>query len=151
MGRKKKTVVPIKENVVAVQETSADVEFAAPSAIPLNEPIVKEQKVEKKVDELKLYKTIKKDVATKFILEGCNIAHISGCGTNNSPKIWFIESYLKTVNKMEKDELCHLEDASYDEIDTLIGKSIDRSNLEMEMMGLRKPNISRKPMPSRTF
>lgn len=98
-----------------------------------------------------LYKTTSKTVATKLILENADVKHISGCGTRNDPKIWFILAFEKDISKLDAEDRLYLSEASYAEIEQCIGKSIDRANEEQIVMGVRKTQVGRRAVPYRTM
>jgi len=95
----------------------------------ISEPVI-EQVIEPKVEtkpkisesDIVLVKT-NKNIAAQLIENNAKVIHISGPGSFNEPKVWYIEASIKTLDKLSEDDQNLVEKATYSEIDARINKS----------------------------
>ena len=129
----KKEVIPVQEQTeIATQEIEAPKLEAKPAISASDIVLVKTNKY----------------IAAQLIENNAKVVHISGPGSFNEPKVWYIEASIKALDKLSEDDQNLVEKATYSEIDARINKSRAIKEQEKQESAAQKKVPGASPVAS---
>jgi hypothetical protein len=138
MGRPKKIKVVESNEQVTLNDSAVQSELS---------PLVKD-----KEPEIVLCKTMNKKIVSMAMETGFEIVHISGYGSKNNPKIWFLKGDIdKLFKKISKDEQDYIEPAVNQEIQDRIKHSKEQGLKDYANSGVHKRQLNAEIKPSEFY